>query len=191
MTGYIIYYQQDGGERHSQSAGPTDTTATITGLMAEATYTVTMVATSSTLPSIETELKDIAIGMLYFQGCVGWVYACISSTEPATISLTSSPSSPVMAGATVTLTCSVSLPTGVTGTPDIQWKGPGVTPTPADPTSSGPNMVSSDLTLSEIATSQAGQYTCTATLSGSVSTSVTITVQSKFRHVNLCVSVPL
>ena len=90
-------------------------------------------------------------------------------TEPAIVSITSSPSSPVMAGDNITLTCSVTLPTGVTGTPDIQWEGPGV---------SG-QMVSSDLTLSEITTSQAGQYTCTATLSGSVSNSVNITVRSK------------
>ena len=83
-----------------------------------------------------------------------------------------------MAGDTVTLTCSVTLPTGVTGTPDFQWEGPGVTPTPAGPTTSG-QMVSSDLTLSEIATSQAGLYTCTATLIGSNSTSVIITVESK------------
>ena len=63
VTGYIIYYQQDGGQRLSQSAGPTDTTVTITGLMAGANYTVTMVATSSTLPSNETEAVTIMIGI--------------------------------------------------------------------------------------------------------------------------------
>ena len=84
-----------------------------------------------------------------------------------------------MAGESVTLTCSVTLPNGVNGTPLFQWEGPGgVTLTPADSTTSG-GTVSSDLTLSEISTSQAGQYTCTATLSGSISTSTTITVQSK------------
>ena len=102
----------------------------------------------------------------------------VTFMEETTIFLTSSPSSPVMAGATVTLTCSVTLPTGVSGTPDFQWEGPGVTTTPADSTSSG-QLVSSDLTLSEIATSQAGQYTYTATLNGSNSSSISITVQSK------------
>ena len=62
MTGYIIYYQQDGGERLSQSAGSTDTTATFTGLMIGATYSFTMMSTSSTLPSIETEAETITIG---------------------------------------------------------------------------------------------------------------------------------
>ena len=39
-----------------------------------------------------------------------------------------------MAGDTVTLTCSVGLPSGVTDTPDFQWEGPGASPSPADPT---------------------------------------------------------
>ena len=90
-----------------------------------------------------------------------------------------------MAGDTVTLTCSVSLPSGVTGTPVFQWEGPGVTSTPANPTTSG-GMVSSDLTLSEISTSQAGLYTCTATLDGFINTSTIITVQSKQKILVLC-----
>ena len=100
------------------------------------------------------------------------------------ISLSSSPSSPIVAGESVILTCSVTLPAGVTGTPDFQWDGPGVTPTPAAPTTTGQE-VSSVLTLSAIATSQAGQYSCTATLSGSsFSTDLNVTVQSKFTAIN-------
>ena len=100
------------------------------------------------------------------------------------ISLNSSPLSPIVAGDSLTLTCSVTLPAGVTGTPNFQWEGPGVTPTPAFPTTSGQE-VSSVLTLSVIATSQAGQYSCTATLSGSsVSTALTSTVQSKFTSIS-------
>ena len=95
-------------------------------------------------------------------------------TEPATISLT--PSSPtVMAGDTVTLTCSLALPSGVTGTPVFQWEGPGVTD---DPTSSG-GVVSSILTLTSVSTSEAGLYSCTASLRGEISTNTIITVQSK------------
>ena len=63
VTGYIIYYQQDGEERLSQSAESTATTAIITGLMARATYSVTMVAISSTLPSNETEAETVTIGI--------------------------------------------------------------------------------------------------------------------------------
>ena len=148
-----------------------------------------MVTISSTLPSTETAAQTIALGIhqqlhvcIFLQKSVK--YCIIMITGSATIP---SPSSPIMAGDTVTLTCSVTLPHGVTGTPDFQWVGPGVPPTPADPTTSG-EVVSSDLTLSEIATSQAGQYTCTATLNGSVNTSITIAVQSKITqlHALLC-----
>ena len=110
--------------------------------------------------------------------------SCHLLTVRATISLSSSPLPPIVAGESVTLTCSVTLPAGVTGTPDFQWVGPGVTPTPADPTTSGQE-VSSVLTLSAIATSQAGQYSCTATLSGSsFNTDLNVTVQSKFTAIN-------
>ena len=98
------------------------------------------------------------------------------------ISLTPSHSSSVMVGDSITLTCSVVLPDGVTGTPDYQWMGPagGVIDTATH--SSNDQSVSSVLALREIAPSQAGEYTCTATLTNGPSnaTSITITVQSKF-----------
>ena len=112
--------------------------------------------------------------MLYLLAnvCMSILKLYISSTE-STPSLTTSPSFHVMAGDNVTLTCSVTLLTGAGG---FRWEGPGVTPTPASPIISG-QMVSSGLILSEIATSQAGQYTCTT---ASNSTSVNISVQSKY-----------
>ena len=61
VTGYIIYYQQDGGQRLSENAGATATTTTITGLIVGATYSFTMVANSSTLPSTETSVRNITI----------------------------------------------------------------------------------------------------------------------------------
>ena len=102
VTGYIIYYQQEGGERLSQSAGSTDTTAIITGLMGE-TYSITIVTISSILPSTETAAQTIAV-----------------------------------------LLCFITLPTGVTRTPDFQWEGSGLTPT------TNGQMISSDLTLRKI-----------------------------------------
>ena len=62
VTGYIIYYQQDGGQRISENAGATATTATITGLIAGATYSISMVATSRTLPSTETAAQTVTLG---------------------------------------------------------------------------------------------------------------------------------
>ena len=65
VTGYIIYYQQqDGGHNGSKMAGATATTATITGLMTGATYSIAIVATSSTLPSKVTAAETITIGMI-------------------------------------------------------------------------------------------------------------------------------
>ena len=116
--------------------------------------------------------------------CVLISFTILLPTEQPTISLSSSPPSPIVAGESVTLTCSVTLPAGVTGTPVFQWEVPGVTPTPTAPTTSGQE-VSSVLTLSAIATSQAGQYSCNATLSGSsVTTTLPVTVQSKFTATN-------
>ena len=64
VTGYIIYYQQqDGGHTNSKKlkAKKAATTATITGLIQGATYSITMVATSSTLPSDKTRPETITI----------------------------------------------------------------------------------------------------------------------------------
>ena len=110
-------------------------------------------------------------------------------TEPATISLT--PSSPTVVACLSTyplpviflfcdstLTCSLSLPRGVTDTPVFQWEGPGVTTTPDYPISSG-GVVTSILTLTRISTSEAGLYSCTASLRGNISTNTIITLQSK------------
>ena len=84
-----------------------------------------------------------------------------------------------MAGDNVTLTCTVTLPSGVTDTPVFQWEGPGgVTHTPEDSMTNG-QTVSNDLILNDITTSQAGQYTCNATLSGYITESIIINVQSK------------
>ena len=96
-----------------------------------------------------------------------------------------------MTGDTVTLTCSVTLPSGVTDTPVFQWEGPsGVTDTPVfqwegvnSTSMTNGHTVSSDLTLNGISTSQAGEYTCNATLSGSITDSIIITVQSKYYSV--------
>ena len=64
VTGYIIYYQQqDGGHTDSEMAGATATTATITRLI-PGTYSITIVATSSTLPSTVTAAETVTIGIL-------------------------------------------------------------------------------------------------------------------------------
>ena len=95
------------------------------------------------------------------------------SSEPANVTLTSSSSFPILAGETVSLTCSVSLPPGVTGSLVFQWGGPGVTDS-----NISEGAMSSILTVSQISTSVAGIYNCTVSLDGSplptVSTNITV-----------------
>ena len=73
MTGYIIYYQQEeGGQRLSESAGAAATTTTITGLIAGATYSITMVAISSTLHRTETATQTVTIGIVHVNNYAGF-----------------------------------------------------------------------------------------------------------------------
>ena len=69
-----------------------------------------------------------------------------------------------MAGESITLTCSVTIPYGLNGIPEVQWKGPRQIPNPTSPSVVSGQELTSTLTLSAIRTSQAGQYTCTASL---------------------------
>ena len=62
----------------------------------------------------------------------------------------------------------------MTGNTEFEWDGPLIS---TDLSSSEEGMIFSQLTLSDIAPSDAGPYTCTATLGGSVSTTIIITVQ--------------
>ena len=64
VTGYIIYYKQDGGKRLSVNTGATATFATITGLNELIPYSITMVATSSTVHSNETAAEMVTVGRL-------------------------------------------------------------------------------------------------------------------------------
>ena len=63
VTGYIISYrQQDGVHSGSVNVNETVISTIITGLIIGATYFVSVVATSSTLPSNETIPQNITIG---------------------------------------------------------------------------------------------------------------------------------
>ena len=67
--GYIIYYQQHQPQqlRFLLVDGADTTNATITGLMAGATYSISVASTSGTLPSTETAVPhDVTIG-IYIQ----------------------------------------------------------------------------------------------------------------------------
>ena len=74
-------------------------------------------------------------------------------------------------GQPYTLTCNVSVASGVTGTPTVQWVGPGSS---APIVTGGDFTVSSTppytLTINTLRPSHAGQYTCQATVGGDTGT---------------------
>ena len=63
-TGYIIYYQQQDGEKRFSLT--TATTFTITGLIVGSTYSISVASTSAALPSAATALHDVTIGTTYY-----------------------------------------------------------------------------------------------------------------------------
>ena len=74
-------------------------------------------------------------------------------------------------GQQYTLTCNVSVASGVTGTPTVQWMGPSSS---APIVTGGDFTVSSTssytLTINPLRPSHAGQYTCQATVGGDTGT---------------------
>ena len=67
VTGYTIFYQQRNGEHIGLlTVERTDTSAIITGLTAEATFSISVSATSDTLPSTRTQGKYILIDMYMY-----------------------------------------------------------------------------------------------------------------------------
>ena len=96
---------------------------------------------------------------------------------PVAISLTSSPTS-IVAGDDVTLSCSLSPPGEVSGTPFFQWEGPGVNES---------NIIRgrlySQVLLNEITTSHAGFYNCSVSHSlGYMTTYIPVNVNSMYLY---------
>jgi len=100
VTGYTIYYQQEGGERSSVSAEASDTSTTISGLIEGAIYSINIVATSNTLPSTVTGPQTITIGTHY----VHWTTQCLSSVCLCVCVCVSSAGANLQAGASRGLT---------------------------------------------------------------------------------------
>ena len=66
-----------------------------------------------------------------------------------------------IAGSSFTLTCTVTLPTGVSETPIVQWEGPGLSTT-GSVVGSG-STYTSQLVFDPLMVSHGGFYTCSAT----------------------------
>ena len=63
VTGYVIFYQQDEGERMSVSVEASATSYNITELNIGTTYSIFIIATSNTLPSTVTGPHTITLGI--------------------------------------------------------------------------------------------------------------------------------
>ena len=64
VTGYIVFYQQEsGGQNGTVKAGQTADSISINGLIAGATYSISVVAMSNTLNSVLTDLPDFTLGI--------------------------------------------------------------------------------------------------------------------------------
>ena len=61
MTGYVILYT-NGNQSDFVRVGENETSAVITGLIAGETYSIKIVAMSSTLPSNMTMAENVTIG---------------------------------------------------------------------------------------------------------------------------------
>ena len=66
-------------------------------------------------------------------------------------------------GSSYTLTCTVTLPTGVAVTPDVQWAGPGLSGDTTGTVTESGGTYTSELPLNPLSPSHGGDYTCTAT----------------------------
>ena len=88
-------------------------------------------------------------------------------------------------GSSYTLTCTVTLPTGVAGTPDVQWEGPGLSGDTTGTVTGSGGTYTSELSLDPLSPSHGGDYTCTATYTVDGQTSpegsntLTVTVMSE------------
>ena len=97
------------------------------------------------------------------------------STESTSISITSSHTFPVTIGDEVILTCRVVVPRGISGTLNLEWHQPNGTYRYASVTGTvGGRMVYDELRVGHITQSNVGEYSCTASLNGAVSSTITI-----------------
>ena len=116
-----------------------------------------------------------------------WLQCEVLFSLPAlsalTVQVTGSGSATV--GSSYTLTCTVTLPTGVAVTPDVQWAGPGLSGDTTWTVTGSGGTYTSELPLNPLSPSHGGDYTCTATYTVGGQTSlerrgtITVTVMSE------------
>ena len=169
-----IYYQQIGTNTiHNETISWTDTTTQLNGLTGGETYSIYIEQTITYQLNIVKAVAVIYIGII-LKFLTHQVFIHSFSLEPMVIVVSSSPSFPVLIGETVTLTCSVTLLSDVTGIPSFHWEGPSGVVLDWSQPSSGGREVLSELPITQITPSRVGEYVCTASRTGSVSSTIII-----------------
>ena len=112
-------------------------------------------------------------------GWEGFTFLFSSLLPVSSLQVAITPGANPTAGQSYTFTCTVTPQGGLTGTPTVQWVGPGSS---ATITTGGDFTVSSTptytLTINPLRQSHDGQYTCQATIESTTgSTTTTLTVQ--------------
>ena len=65
VTGYVIYYKTTGGSEQSVTVGAAATEYTLTGLMINKTYSISILALTAQLSSIRTGPVSVTLGELF------------------------------------------------------------------------------------------------------------------------------
>ena len=146
VTGYRIFYQTGGDSEESANASVDATSHTLTGLQSGATYSISIVALSSTLPSTVVGPETVTLPT--------------PPPPPVTVSVDITAPGTGFAGEMYSLTCTATV-VGTMATPSFLWldqggtvmSGPGITIDVAPPDSS-------TLMFSPLSAAHAGNYTC-------------------------------
>lgn len=161
------------------------THASFSGLSSGTFYSISIVALSETLPSRprtatktignNNNLHLIKLLLIHLYYYTNNIFAISAS-----LSVTHSPST-VVAGKPVNITCSITLPSGLIGSPEFTWKAElnGAEPT-QNYRESGTAI--SLLKFEMIPIPNSGTYSCTACLNGCINASTTVSIESKYNN---------
>ena len=170
VTGFHIWYYEEGEHNDSVIGGINDTNVTISRLTTGATYSISVVANTTTLPSYPSTIRfTLSMYITVYKSYNRNVSYCIILFL-GNIFLGFSPS-PTVAGDNVTFTCFIAV---IDDTLEFLWEGPGV--------NNHEESVPGQLVLTEVSTSQAGVYSCIVSFAQKqLSTETTFIVQSEFK----------
>ena len=161
---YVVYYEHaECNGRCNMSVSSGDNTYLLTGPSIRTVHSIFIVAVSLHLPSNVVGPVDPGMCSLILLNHIIMMINSDAVVEPPEVQLTGSGSGVV--GTSYTLTCTVTLPSGVqlddSVPPDIQWLGPNMTGyTPTGPSQISSSVYVSNITLNPLQETHSGRYSC-------------------------------